>query len=249
MHSSTARCTSLHAASVACALVALSVLAPTTAHATPLGLNSTHPGDVKSSYTQVDYVLNGDGTGTLTAVGYPEQFDDPATPNNQNFLFDSLDLFSLTMVVNQSNGSLVSGTLEMDGNSDGGPLSVPTFNGTLLTGTIIQFGFQDPGAGYTINGPAFGNTLEFVVHVTGGVLAPGYYGTQTAGILLHMEYHAGDPNPFVGLFTQVFSNNGNGYSDTFPTDNPNVPEPSTFALLGLGLIGLAWRLRRRSRLV
>jgi PEP-CTERM motif-containing protein len=257
MHSFPMRRASLHAASVACALVALLVMAPTTAHATLLGLNSGHPGDITSGYTDVTYVLNvGDPTtGTLTAVGYPTDFDVPAHPNEQGFNSGS---FSLSMTVKRSTGALVSGSVTITGDTNG----TPHYNGTLLTGTITGFGFVDPGFVPPFDNAhyALGNEFDFTMHVTGGLLAAPYYASHTAGIIMGIN-NVVSANRFTGVFTAPFDNltpfvdnmtaygpgTGLGTSDTFKLDSPSIPEPSTFILLGLGLIPLAWRIGRRSR--
>jgi hypothetical protein len=60
----------------ACALIGCIAMAPTRADATPLNLNSTHPGDVTTHFTDVAYALDANpNTGTLTAMGFPDEFD------------------------------------------------------------------------------------------------------------------------------------------------------------------------------
>lgn len=208
-------------------------LAPLNAVAAPLNLNSTHPGDVTTHYTDVQYTLDANpNTGTLTAVGYPDQFDE----NNQNILFDGGNLFTLSMTVNRATGAPLGGTVTITGNTDG----VPFYGGTLLQGNIVAFGFADPPLGT----PAAGNIFEFIVQVTGGsLLAPYYSSTQTAGIIMNIANGSASP-AFTGVFTSPFHNDGNaGFSDTFPTQN--IPEPSSVVLLALGFLPLAWRLRRQ----
>jgi hypothetical protein len=219
-------------ASIACILAIGLLFFAAPAHGTPLNLSSSHPGDVTTHYTDVQYVLDANpNTGTLTAVGYPDEFD----VNTQGFNSSS---FSLSMTVMRSTGALVGGSVTITGDTDG----TPHYNGTLLTGNIIAFGFHDP----PLATPAVGNIFEFVFHVTGGLLlAPYYSSTNTAGIIMNIANGSASPS-FTGSFTTAFHNNpDSGFSDTFPTENPNVPEPSTFVLLGLGTLPLAWRLRRR----
>lgn len=220
---------------VACVLVALFVVAPMRAQATPLNLTQHHFGDVTTHFTTVNYSLNGDGiTGTLTAEGYPDQFDE----NNQN-VGGPYQYFYLTMTLNKTTHAIVSGSVLIDGETDGSPHFLGTNTTHLLTGNITAFGFADPPLGSL----GAGNLFEFKLDVTGGVLAPAYYTSGKGGIILNIQNGSGASN-FTGVFTAPFDNGGNGYSDTFPMP---VPEPSTAVLLALGFIPLARHLRRRRR--
>ena len=220
-------------ASIACILAGyLFIAAPLPVHALPLNLSSTHPGDVTTHYTQVDYTLDANpSTGTFVAEGYPDEFD----VNLQGF---TTSFFTLSATVNRTNGNIVGGTVTITGDTDG----VPNYTGTLLTGNLIgRMGYADGPLG----SPGLGNIFEFHVQVTGGALAAPYYSTGYAGIILNIEN--GGPSPFTGFLTSAFSNQGTGFSDTFPIENPNIPEPSSIILLALGVLPLAWRLRRRGR--
>lgn len=210
----------------------LQALAPVTVEAAPLNLTSTHPGDVASFFMGVDYSLDVDPlTGTLTAIGYPSQFD----VNNQNI---SNGVFNLTMTVLRATGAPVSGSVSITGDTDG----TPFYGGLLLEGDITDFGFMDPPVNPSLGE---GSIFEFMVHVTGGALHAPYYTTDTAGIIMTIANGSGSPS-FAGVFTTPFQNDGfSGFSDTFPTQNPNIPEPSSLLLLGLGLMPLTWQLRRR----
>ena len=219
--------------SVACAFLGIAALT-SQASAAPLNLTSTHPGDVTTHYSAVSYVLDANPlTGTLTVTGEPDEFD-----VNSQFIFNSS--FSLSMTVMRSTGAVISGSLSISGDTFDGPV----YSGLLLEGDIIDFGFQDPPFNPAANE---GSIFEFVVHVTGGALHAPYYVEDTAGIIMNIGNASGAP-PFTGVFTSAFQNTGlSGLSDTFPMADPNIPEPSSVVLLGLGLVPLAWRLRRRLR--
>lgn len=232
-------CSYTRRASVACVLLGIVVAATSEAGATPLGLSSTHPGDVTTHYMYVHYDPS---DATFHAEGYPDQFD----VHNQNIQFDGNNYFSLTMVVNPSTGALVSGAVSISGDTDGSP----SYSGLLLQGTITEFGFPDPGPNF-----GGGNIFEFVVHVTGGALLAPYYSgadnpAHSAGIIMNIANGSSSPSfTAANLFTAAFQNDGfsglGGSADTFPTPSHGVPEPGTIILLGIGFLPLAWRLRRR----
>jgi len=118
-------------------------------------------------------------------------------------------------------------------------------SGTLLKGSIIQFGFEDPPAAGPI-GPA-ADIFEFVFAATDGDdLSPLYVGHKA-----YVNLFAKD-SWFEGDFTDDFGNSGNilavvsSHADTFAT-----PEPTSFMVWSfLGPAGLAyglyvWSRRRR----
>ena len=88
-----------------------------------MGLFNPHIGDVTTAYTDVEYVLNANpATGTLTAVGYPEQFLTAPSGTETSIDVDTSS-FTLSLIVNRSDGSVVSGTVSMSGDMLSAPES------------------------------------------------------------------------------------------------------------------------------
>jgi hypothetical protein len=221
--------------------------APLHASAGPLGLNTTSPGDVTSFSTDVEYNHT---TGVLTANSTSDGNAFSALDDNGYFYPATL---AVTANLNPANGALLSGTVSLTGTEyytvDNSPLLNDGNDGVLLTGNLIAFGFPNPTNSTNV-------PLEFEFSLTGGLLtapgepyAPSPYYIVDGGMILHMI----STTPFftgswpTGDFGSQGSNNAlNTSSDTFPVLIP-TPEPSTFVLLALGFLPLAWSLRRRSR--
>jgi len=120
--------------------------------------------------------------------------------------------YNLTAQITKA-GQPISGTLDI-----GGTIPGLTSSGTLLTGHLSRFGFQDSG----------GDIFEFVFNVTGGDLAP-YYNGQT-GVILTATGSGFNGNFASGFATQA----SQAVSDNFTV----VPEPSSAVLLLYALIFL-----------
>jgi hypothetical protein len=116
-------------------------------------------------------------------------------------------------------GNFISGTINVAGN-----IAALNFNtGTLLTGTLTAFGYPDN----IVTQP---NVLEFFFDISGGAAAS-LYGPE--------GYIALSGPGFTGSFASNFSSGDFGG----PVDIL-IPEPSTAALVGLGVLGLLAAARR-----
>ena len=167
--------------------------------------------DLGASLT-ASYEPSSGSTGTFSVTGWPTEFtlsgtNSPTIGGNSSY--------NLTALINKSTGDSVSGSLAIDGTIP----SLGVSSGTLLTGTLSQFGYQDSG----------GDIFEFVFNVKGGDLAH-YYTTNQIGITLHGNWfrlHGQLPDALrdrrlAGSFGQFRL--------------PSVPEPSAGVLL-LGVLG------------
>jgi hypothetical protein len=228
------RCASI-AAVAACWLI----FAPLAANADPLDLTTNSPGDVTSFSYDVEYNST---TGVLTAGS--------TSDGNAYSILDDNDFFypttvSVTADLDPSTGDLLGGTLSIVG--DDSVYGNDTYgSGVVIEGNLTAFGFPDPTDSTNV-------PLEFEFAVTGGALTAlgqPYYQATTGGMILHMF---SDTPYFTGAWPSTdFSNSGAGNqlntsSDTFPMSFAPTPEPSTFVLLAIAILPLAWRIRRRGQ--
>ncbi len=101
---------------------------------------------------------------------------------------------------------IIRGQVDADGNGS------IDFSGTLLTGEILQFGYEDSG-GAT-------DRFDFRFAFSGGVLAPFFVG-QDIGVTETSEH-----STFVDDFNVDFAGGAKGAVGPIPT----IPEPSTIAM-------------------
>lgn len=105
------------------------------------------------------------------------------------------------------------------------------------------------GAGVQVE--LFAGTLGNIVATSGALASPG--AGQWAPVTLTYTPLAGDIGSFLGVNLVTGSNSlnvQNNWDDvtmtsSASTDTTPVPEPGSIALLGTGICGIVWRLRRR----
>jgi hypothetical protein len=244
MHRDTKSLSALVSSARIAALGAAVLLFQSTGYAAPLNLVPDAPpgqqanGDVNTQSSTFRYALIDGSTGSITANGEPANFHSYTDPNQF-----ATGTTALSVTIDRS-GHVLGGTLSIDGEIDDADGN-PVFLGSLLTGNVVKFGFQDPPIDTSPSGNATG-IFEFVVQVTGGALTGPYYTLNGyAGVILSSFNSLNDPK-FTGTFDAPFGNRNTGaYSDTFPLNNYSIPEPSSLVLLGLGALTIGWRIRRR----
>ena len=156
----------------------------------------------------------------------------PVADLDRCFIFDGPGSFtfgswSMSASIDVATGDLLSGSFTITGYIDS-LASLGIVSGVLLTGTVLDFGYAEDASG----------SLEFLLEVTGGALAPLYYG-GAVGILIG---NSGFPGGLAGL-AQNWSG-GSTQGDLARV----MPLPGTLALLVGALFFMsigAPRLKRR----
>ena len=191
-------------------VVLLSAAIP--AHAS-IGLQLTQTPDLFAGFIDVTYDSS---TDAFAATGFTFELDDDGVGPAEAVQNGT---FELDAVINGS-GGITSGSLIFRGT-----IAALGFNsGTLLTGSLVDFGFPAQG----------GNPLEFAFDVTGGDAAS-LYGNVPAGLILS------GVSGFHGDFSADFDNLDQGTPGTgaaIADAAPIVPLPSSLLLLlsGVGVV-------------
>ncbi len=167
-----------------------------------------------------------DGAGNFTVssqypgVGVLNNFSDPIYDIGTN------TTLNIAMSINPTTGAPISGSVVITG--DATPYYSASPSGTLLTGSISQFGFADPGD--TTSGAEH---FQFIFDTTGGDLAAWY-----PSIAINLDYVNIN---FSGTFGNIafVDDSGNAFSDSFsgPPMAP-VPEPASISLLCFGALAV-----------
>ena len=136
----------------------------------------------------------------------------------------------MLFIVNSDAGEIVTfgGPFHLFGNNGGGNGYTP--------GSSILLGIRETGGGDGIGG--IPDTIEFFIDRGAGIV--------TTGPLAWSNLEGGPLNFQVGVYAQGGANaNGDFINANFANTSFTVPEPGTFALVGMGLSGLLFIRRKR----
>jgi hypothetical protein len=151
-------------------------------------------------------------------------------------LVSAQSLFTATLDGAQDGGGARTGSGFISGSLDG---NVFSFNGTFggLSGTVNTGGFHIHGPA-----PAGANTgILYFLYPTMTLNPDNRSGTMNGSVTLtsqHIDYLE-DSLLYFNIHTSTFSG-GEIRGQIVP-----VPEPSTWALMGFGALGLLWSVRRK----
>jgi hypothetical protein len=190
--------------------VGITIFDESPAKGSTLDLQQQNP-DLYAGFLTAQYNPSSGSTGSFTATGWPISFNISGT-STPDYPTINGGTYSLSASISQT-GLPLSGSLNVTGTIPGLATS-----GTLLTGTLSQFGFA----------PGGGDIFEFIYNITGGDLAHFYHGKT--GVIL-----TATGSDFTGSFTSSFATDASqAASDNFLMP---VPEPSS-ALLIMALLGV-----------
>lgn len=201
-------------------LVALMGMTTASSQAALLGLTQQLP-DISTGFVSV----TNNGSGTFQASGFAQSLDTVMGGGPEFTPDGGFAMWDLVMTVNPADGALISGTVSVLGTITG----FPAVSGTLLTGTITEYGSQHGDS----------DQFDFRFNVTGGDLAA-IYGAL-GGIILS----AGATDFNGSNWNTAWANDGiSGTADTFGQPVIVVPSP---AAAGFGLVMIAGMGLIRSR--
>ena len=181
--------------------VGITIIDESPAVGSTLNLAQENP-DLYAGFLSAQYSPTSGSTGNFTATGWPLSFNISGS-NTPDYPTINGGTYTLSASISQT-GVPLSGSLNVTG-------TIPGFatSGTLLKGTLSQFGFA----------PGGGDIFEFIFNVTGGDLAP-YYNGKTGVIL------TATGSGFTGALTTSFATDpSQAASDSFMLNT--VPEPSS----------------------
>ena len=187
-----------------------------------------------------DVLASTDGGATAHVFGIDDSFtfttrvtlaDGSNSPRKEAGIRFNSPIGDMLFLVNSDAGEIVTfgGPFHLFGNNAGGNGYTP--------GNSILLGVREHGAGDGVGGNP--STIEFFIDRGAGIV--------TTGPLPWTNLEGGLPSFTVGVYEQGGANSAGDFTQVFfaNTTMVGVPEPSTFALVGMGLFGLLALRRKR----
>ena len=188
-----------------------------------------------------DVLASGDGGATARNFGIDDSFIFTTrltltaglnSPRKEaGIRFNSPITGDMLFIVNSDAGEIVTfgGPFHLFGNNAGGNGYTP--------GSTILLGVKEIGGGDGIGG--IPSTIEFFIDRGAGI--------ETTGPLPWTDLEGGPLNFQVGVYVQGQTSAANDFINAVFTDTTftTIPEPGTFALVGMGLLGLLAIRRKR----
>ena len=217
------------------ATIAITLVVVTPASATLLGVRTGLPQIVFGSLPGQGLTYSA-GTGALNVTAVPYYYQPTASTAILKPFSGSTGL-QIAFDVGPAGTASGSGTdFVLNGTVDTGDSSSP-YTGTLLTGSISQFG--------SLNQTATTDAMDFVFNITGGSMMS-LFGNQPLGVIMSLENSS-----FDGSFSQDFASTRvkgtiGPVSELVPPQS-TIPAPATPLLLLAGLPIMMRALRKHRR--